>query len=81
MKTKTKRGPRRTRNQRVVNKRFVVTDYDGCSYVKAGKHYKVVDVLAGLNKLNLEYGLESYCMPVGKPCQHIGGNSWRYLNG
>lgn len=33
MQIKTKRGPRRIRNQRVHDKRFVVTDYTGCSHV------------------------------------------------
>ena len=39
MKIKTKRGARRIRNQRVICKRFVVTDYTGCSYITAGKRY------------------------------------------
>ena len=43
MKIKTKRGARRIRNQRVVDRRFVVTDYDRCSYITAGKLYRVFD--------------------------------------
>ena len=43
MKIKTKRGVRRIRNQRVIDRRFVVTDYDGCSYITAGKLYLVTD--------------------------------------
>ena len=43
MKIKTKRGARRTRNQRVIDRRFVVTDYEGCSYITAGKEYRVAD--------------------------------------
>jgi len=43
MKIKTKRGARRIRNQRVIDRRFVVTDYDGCSYITAGKLYRVED--------------------------------------
>lgn len=42
MKIKTKRGTRRIRNQRVICKRFVVTDYTGCSYITAGVQYPVV---------------------------------------
>lgn len=41
MKIKTKRGARRIRNQRVVTRRFVVTDYTGCPYITAGKRYPV----------------------------------------
>ena len=41
MLIKTKRGARRIRNQRVIDRRFVVTDYEGCSYVTAGKEYRV----------------------------------------
>lgn len=41
MQIKTKRGPRRIRNQRVRDHRYVVTDYTGCSYVTAGKLYRV----------------------------------------
>lgn len=41
MKIKTKRGARRIRNQRVIDRRFVVTDYDGCSYITAGKLYRL----------------------------------------
>ena len=44
MKIKTKRGARRVRNQRVIDRRFVVTDYTGCSYVTAGKSYKTFDI-------------------------------------
>lgn len=43
MKIKTKRGARRIRNQRVINRRFVVTDYEGCSYITAGKLYYIVN--------------------------------------
>lgn len=41
MKIKTKRGARRIRNQRVITRRFVTTYYTGCSYITAGKRYKV----------------------------------------
>ncbi len=41
MKIKTKRGARRIRNQRVIDRRFVVTDYEGCPYITAGKLYRV----------------------------------------
>lgn len=43
MKIKTKRGARRIRNQRVIDRRFVVTDYDRCSYITAGKLYRVIN--------------------------------------
>lgn len=43
MKIKTKRGARRIRNQRVVTRRFVVTDYTGCPYITAGKRYELRD--------------------------------------
>lgn len=46
MQIKTKRGPRRIRNQRVRDHRYVVTDYRGCSYVTAGKLYRLLsDIL------------------------------------
>lgn len=44
MKIKTKRGARRIRNQRVIDRRFVVTDYEGCSYITAGKLYRVFNL-------------------------------------
>lgn len=47
MKIKTKRGPRRIRNQRVIDRLFVVTDYEGCSYITAGKLYRVIDINEG----------------------------------
>lgn len=47
MKIKTKRGARRVRNQRVIDRRFVVTDYEGCSYITAGKLYRVLDMQRG----------------------------------
>lgn len=50
MKIKTKRGARRIRNQRVIDRRFVVTDYDGCSYITAGKLYRLFDVDGWLSK-------------------------------
>ena len=43
MKIKTKRGARRIRNQRVIDRRFVVTDYDRCQYITAGKLYYIVN--------------------------------------
>lgn len=47
MKIKTKRGARRIRNQRVIDRRFVVTDYTGCSYITAGKEHRVTDINGG----------------------------------
>lgn len=43
MKIKTKRGARRIRNQRVITRRFVTTDYTGCPYITAGKRYEQRD--------------------------------------
>lgn len=47
MKIKTKRGVRRIRNQRVITRRFVTTDYTGCSYITAGKRYEVKSAHGG----------------------------------
>lgn len=41
MQIKTKRGVRRVRNQRVINRRFIVTDYADCRYITVGKLYPV----------------------------------------
>lgn len=49
MKIKTKRGARRIRNQRVIDCRYVVTDYTGCSYVTAGKKYLLISDLEVFN--------------------------------
>lgn len=43
MRIKTKRGARRIRNQRVIDRRFVVTDYEYCSYITVGKLYRLFD--------------------------------------
>lgn len=48
MKIKTKRGARRTRNQRVITRRFVTTRYDGCSYITAGHKYPVLNNVDGI---------------------------------
>lgn len=45
MKIKTKRGARRIRNQRVINRRYVLTYYAGCSYVTSGKKYLLISDL------------------------------------
>ena len=52
MKIKTKRGARRIRDQRVIDRRFVVTDYDGRSHITAGKLYRVIDINEGV----IDYG-------------------------
>lgn len=44
MKIKTKRDARRIRNQCVIDRRFVVTDYDGCLYITAGKLYRAFNL-------------------------------------
>lgn len=78
MKIKTKRGARRIRNQRVVTRRFVVTDYTGCPYITAGKRYEVlrnydnhsVDVMSDVN-------IKIYTNLHGS--SHLGcDGTWRY---
>jgi len=76
MKIKTKRGARRIRNQRVVTRRFVVTDYTGCPYITAGKRYEhdegdIID----------DEGIHIYIIrpdSVVAHCEHLRGGTWRY---
>lgn len=67
MKIKTKRGARRVRNQRVRDKRFVVTDYTGCSYITAGKLYRLIDgwliMINAVEQIRIRR--------VGNPCAHL----------
>ena len=67
MKIKTKRGARRTRNQRVITRRFVTTDYTGCSYITAGKRYECEEgwVECDLNK-------SIYIIRPDSPTHHCG---------
>lgn len=68
MKIKTKRGARRIRNQRVICKRFVVTDYTGCSYITAGKRYALTQpTYRGYDGvyINNDNGIPIYTIMVG----------------
>ena len=67
MKIKTKHGARRIRNQRVIDRRFVVTDYTGCSYITAGKLYRLV----GKWEIITERHGERCIRSVGFPCAHL----------
>ena len=68
MKIKTKRGARRIRNQRVITRRFVTTDYNGCSYITAGKRYEVTvppsGELQGFN-INNDNGVSIFTILAG----------------
>lgn len=83
MKIKTKRGARRTRNQRVITKRFVTTDYTGCPYITAGKLYEVF--YAYYNKSICEIETDRYFMATiilpdnRRTCAHLGGRKWQWL--
>lgn len=79
MKIKTKRGARRIRNQRVVTRRFVVTDYTGCPYITAGKRYEV------LRNYHRDHSVELMCDTNVKIYTNLQGSShlgcegrWRY---
>lgn len=71
MLIKTKRGARRIRNQRVIDRRFVVTDYNRCSYITAGKLYRLFDVDGWLSK-HIESDTNRSCAiyQLGK-CAHL----------
>lgn len=79
MKIKTKRGARRIRNQRVITRRFVTTDYTGCEYITAGVLYPVVresdDMLILDDVVNGGENIEEFT-----PCNyHLHGiGEWRY---
>ena len=81
MKIKTKRGARRIRNQSVVCKRFVVTDYTGCSYITDGKWYKVLrtESSAGLTMIYItdDEGDQMLIRMFGN--FHLGLNDWHYV--
>lgn len=81
MKIKTKRGARRIRNQRVITRRFVTTDYTGCPYITAGKLYCVVGYSRAGNPMLRDD--DDRCITVRNPlsvgsCAHLNGNDWRY---
>lgn len=79
MKIKTKRGARRIRNQRVIDRRFVVTDYTGCSYVTAGKLYRVFEGnYLPRNSITDDVGDEVICIP-GRTSLHFDQvAAWRH---
>lgn len=72
MKIKTKRGARRIRNQRVIDRRFVVTDYEDCSYITAGKLYRVINTEGQiLPKVKDDDGDSIFVYDVGKTAAHL----------
>ena len=80
MKIKTKRGARRIRNQRVITRRFVTTDYTGCSYITAGKRYEVLRNYHNdhnpIIKILDDEGDE--ILPLFKDSTHLDGNDWQW---
>ena len=75
MKIKTKRGARRIRNQRVIDRRFVVTDYDRCSCITAGKPYRLFD---GWQTIDDE-GDRITVRHVGETASHFNNvGTWRH---
>jgi hypothetical protein len=81
MKIKTKRGARRIRNQRVVCKRFVVTDYTGCSYITVGKWYEVIGYTKIGNPMIIsDDSPVNVHIITGQPCSHLNRvGTWRYV--
>lgn len=82
MKIKTKRGARRIRNQRVVTRRFVVTDYTGCPYITAGKRYEVT-AHSGTNLMDITCDHNWQLVILGpsseSKCRHLRNvGTWRY---
>ena len=80
MKIKTKRGARRIRNQRVITRRFVTTDYTGCSYITAGKLYRVIRVYHEDNNPIFSIMDDEGCEinPLFKDSHHLDGNDWQW---
>ena len=79
MKIKTKRGARRIRNQRVVTRRFVVTDYTGCPYITAGKRYPVIGERGDILTLKDIVNGGSDIMESKRYRYHLNGvGTWRY---
>lgn len=81
MKIKTKRGARRIRNQRVVTRRFVVTDYTGCPYITAGKRYEVLDrACDNVGLIVHDWGRQTYIITPKSPhtCAHLDGRDWQW---
>lgn len=67
MKIKTKRGARRFRNQRVIDRRFVVTDYEFSSCFTSGKLYRLI----GSSQVVNDFGRMNYLRFVNLPCAHL----------
>ncbi len=81
MKIKTKRGARRIRNQRVISKRFVVTDYTGTNVVAAGKLYHIKERPCDITaKIVSEIGFNITIITPNKRfgCSHIDEREWRW---
>lgn len=80
MKRYTKKGPRRSLAMPVSTKRFVVTDYDSCEYITAGKVYEVTyygtrgEEIANDRANTIE--IVTPLWPFG--CSHIDGHKWRW---
>ena len=80
MKIKTKRGARRIRNQRVITRRFVTTDYTGCPYITAGKLYKVNRYGTSGEKITFDAGDEREIISPSwsSTCGFLDGHDWQW---
>lgn len=80
MKRHTKKGPRRSAQMPVATKRFVVTDYDGCVYITAGKVYEVIYSGRDGETIVDNQGCEiEICTPrLLFGCSHLGERRWRW---
>ena len=80
MKIKTKRGARRIRNQRVVTRRFVVTDYTGCPYITAGKRYELLRNYHNdhnpIIRIRDDEGVRIH--PLLNCSHHLDGHDWQW---
>lgn len=78
MKIKTKRGARRTRNQRVITKRFITTDYTGCPYITAGKLYETIGGVVGGARI-IDDEADELFVSITVKSHHLDGvGTWRY---
>ncbi|MGL4755895.1 MAG: hypothetical protein ACRCXB_26355 [Aeromonadaceae bacterium] len=82
MKRQTKKGPCRSRAMPVSSKRFVVTDYDGCSYIEAGHNYKVLGACGSFTNLigiEVRTGVATVVSPeCGRGCAHLDDRKWSW---
>lgn len=82
MKIKTKRGARRIRNQRVITRRFVTTDYTDCPYITAGKNYPFT-LYGRCSGDDVKY-FRTWCdlgeqlTAKTKNCPHLDGHDWHW---